>query len=144
LLLVLAYPGQARVVGDVRDRAVHPGLSVLAGRLLPAVGPHAQLLTEQGGEDLRLLLAEARQRRQPLEQLWTGGGATPYGGRVAVVLIHEELAQLLGPSGHGPGEAVQRGRSGEDLRERLRVVGGEPGRVQAGRTQALGQPVRGP
>ena len=39
-------------------------LAVVTGGLAPAARLHAELLAEQGGEDLRLLLAEAGQPRR--------------------------------------------------------------------------------
>src|SRR3954447_12342252 len=69
-LLVLAHLQQRRRVGHVGHRAVAVE-GVVAHRALPPVGPYAELLGQQRGEDLCLLLAEAWQLHDPLQQVGT-------------------------------------------------------------------------
>src|SRR6201992_193547 len=64
----------ARDVGHGERTAL---LAVGGGGLAPAVGAHAQLLAEEGGEDLGLLLTEARERAQAGQQLVAARGALP-------------------------------------------------------------------
>src|SRR6476660_7542114 len=68
LLLVVADLLQRVAVHHVGHRAVAV-LGVGAHGRLPALRAHAEPLGEQRHEDLRLLLAEPRQRHHPLEQL---------------------------------------------------------------------------
>src|SRR5262245_51109045 len=59
-LLVLPHPGQRTLVGDVSHRPQRPLRTVVAGRLPPTLQLNAELLAQQGHENLRLLLTEPR------------------------------------------------------------------------------------
>jgi hypothetical protein len=100
-------------------------LTEVPGRLPPALRPHAVLLAQQGQEDLGLVRAEPGQFAQPRQQLGTGLGARPHPGRVAAVPVHDHLAQLLHPAGHGPRIAVQRRPGAEDRRQRPGIERGQ-------------------
>jgi len=87
----------------------------------PARG-HAKLLAQERHKNLGLLLAEARQRRNPLQQFLPVGRGRPHPGRVAVVGVHDELAHGLHPLGHRAREAVQRRHLREDRLQGVGVV----------------------
>ena len=58
---VARHPVEARRVDDVCDRAEAARLPVGRGLALPSVGAHSELLAQEGEEDPRLLVPEARE-----------------------------------------------------------------------------------
>src|SRR5262249_51540814 len=111
LFLVVTDLFERLCAGDVGDRSQRPGLAELSRRLPPALRPDAVLLAEERHEDLRLVLAEARQRLDPLAQLDPVFGAGPDVGRYAVVFIDDYSAELLHPGGHRAGITMYGGRA---------------------------------
>src|SRR6478735_11657467 len=102
LLGLLELPDLEQRVGvdDVGDGPVAVE-SVVARHGLPPVGPHAELLGEEGDEDLGLLLAEAGQLLHAPQELLAGGGLGPEPGDVAVIAALDERGELLQPRRHG-------------------------------------------
>src|SRR6266516_6163541 len=87
LLLECPDLGQRGVVNDVGDRIVGALLAEPAGRLPPAVRPHAKLLAKQGNHDLGLVGAEPWQLSQAGLQVLAGRGVRPDPGGIAVIAV---------------------------------------------------------
>src|SRR6185312_13196072 len=107
LLLERPHLVQRLLVANVGDRLIAAVDAEIAGGFTPALWPYAVLLAEQREEDLRLLYAEPRQRLDALEQVLAVARLRPDSLRVAAVLLDDEPAHVLHPSGHRAGESVQ-------------------------------------
>jgi hypothetical protein len=74
-----------------------------AAHVLPTLRLHAEPLAEQAYEDPRLVLAEAGQRLNPLEQLLAGGDVRPHILRARRRSARRVAAQIVGALRHRPG-----------------------------------------
>jgi len=116
------------LVGDVRHREPRPLGAERPRRLPPAVRPHAQLLTQQRHEDLRLLRAEPGQRRHPASAARRPVPADSQ-SRAASPSYSSTISRAISCTGrHRPGVAVQGGPFGEDRGQPVRVELGQLGR----------------
>src|SRR5262245_28967444 len=92
--------------------------SVVAGRLAAAVRLDVELLAQQGDEDLALLVAPARERLEPAEDLGSGGLVPgPDRGGIAVVVLDDGTGQRLHPTGHRAAVPMDRRRRRAQLLE---------------------------
>src|SRR4029453_8464145 len=105
LLLEVAALPERVPIHDVRNRAVAVQRVVARDRL-PPVRSHTELLGEKRHEDLSLLLSEAGELLNSLEQLLAGRRLGPHPGHVAVVLGLDQCGELLQPSRHRAREPV--------------------------------------
>ncbi len=122
---------------DVGDGAMG-GVGEGVGGLLPALGTDGEPLGQERHEDPGLLAAIARQGVEPFEQLGPRLDAGPDRFGLTGVVLHEVLAQLLGPLGHRAREAMEGGGSLEDDLQLLERHGGDGGRVE-GATKPIPQ-----
>src|SRR5438552_1488450 len=88
--------------------------------LLDARWANVETLDEHGGDRSYLHLAEAGKLAQPALQVTAISRLRPHAGRIAVVALGDECAELLDADSHGSGEAVD----GRLLLEELRQQGG--------------------